>query len=240
MNLAKCWLCNVSIDDSLRHEEHIIPRSLGGRKTVTDFICKKCNNDTGSKWDEPLLESVRALVSIACAGPPGKGRPSQWLMAGGKPINQYPDGRWELAADLPLRLASRIDSREFEIHGQPHLNNIAKEIGDFKGWIENFSSSEVGFDVKAVSSSIRVERKVTDEEIEARHDFLIGDRESVKSILKSILALAYQAEVDSSNCLPLLAYLRGTPRTSLMFYMVCMEETMSFKIVATKHFTAFM
>ncbi len=209
MDSPHCWLCDVPIDESLRDKEHIIPEALGGRRTVTDFICKKCNNDTGSKWDAPLVESMRPLISIACADPHGKGRPSIRQIAGGGMVEQCPDGRWIIAPDRPLRLASRIADREFEVHGHPGFDNRTREVKQFKEWIESFSYLDVGFDVKEISSAIRVEPKVFDGQVEAYHEVVIGDRASVRSMLKSILALAFEAGADSSDCLPLLAYLRG-------------------------------
>ena len=48
-----CWLCDRPLTDS---KEHVFPKGVGGTKTVSGFICKKCNNDTGSQWDKHLLQ----------------------------------------------------------------------------------------------------------------------------------------------------------------------------------------
>ena len=40
----------------------MIPNAIGGRKKVTGFICKPCNSQTGSQWDNEL---VRQLAPIS-------------------------------------------------------------------------------------------------------------------------------------------------------------------------------
>lgn len=51
----KCWLCNGLMT---RSKEHIIPKSIGGRKTITGFVCNSCNNMTGGSWDSELAEAM--------------------------------------------------------------------------------------------------------------------------------------------------------------------------------------
>ena len=49
-----CLLCGDEIVKENNSNEHIIPNAIGGRKTVKGFICKKCNNFYGNKWDADL------------------------------------------------------------------------------------------------------------------------------------------------------------------------------------------
>ena len=48
-----CWLCDGPLTPS---KEHVFPRGIGGTKTVSGFICNKCNNYAGSKWDKHLMK----------------------------------------------------------------------------------------------------------------------------------------------------------------------------------------
>ena len=47
-DLNECWLCHKILT---RTREHIIPESMGGKKTVHGFICRDCNSRTGHDWD---------------------------------------------------------------------------------------------------------------------------------------------------------------------------------------------
>ncbi|MDD9994574.1 MAG: hypothetical protein OXS35_02330 [Dehalococcoidia bacterium] len=48
-----CWLCDEQLTET---KEHIIPESMGGRKTVRGFICRDCNSKTGHDWDVAVAE----------------------------------------------------------------------------------------------------------------------------------------------------------------------------------------
>ena len=219
MDFPHCWLCDVPIGESLRDKEHIIPEALGGKRTVTDFICKKCNNDTGSKWDARLWESVRPLVSIASVGIPGKGHPSQWQMADGRTINKYPDTRWEMAPDRPLRLASRLNDRQVEVIGQPGRSTIKRDVTNFKKHLQQFADLDLGFNIEKALDSLEIKFTETHMEFEVYREFHFGDPQSVKSMLKSILALAFEAGVDRKHCNSILTYLKGeTPAFPYVLY----------------------
>ena len=43
-----CWLCDNRMTKT---DEHIIPKSMGGKKSVRYFICLDCNSRTGRHWD---------------------------------------------------------------------------------------------------------------------------------------------------------------------------------------------
>ena len=49
-----CWLCEEPIAANNAAKEHIIPNSIGGRRTVQNFLCRACNTRTGHNWDNRL------------------------------------------------------------------------------------------------------------------------------------------------------------------------------------------
>ena len=53
MQLKTCWLCDNELTMS---REHIIPQSMGGKRTVRGFICRDCNSRTGHSWDAAVSE----------------------------------------------------------------------------------------------------------------------------------------------------------------------------------------
>ena len=60
-----CWLCETQLTEGNRSLEHVIHKRLGGRRTVNNFLCRRCNNQTGAKWDAPLIESIKPWDFIA-------------------------------------------------------------------------------------------------------------------------------------------------------------------------------
>jgi hypothetical protein len=39
-------------------EEHIFPNAIGGRRVVLGFLCVRCNNSTGHRWDAELARQL--------------------------------------------------------------------------------------------------------------------------------------------------------------------------------------
>ena len=53
-----CALCQTPLTKANRTKEHIIPNAIGGRKKVRNFICKRCNDETGEKWNSALTRQL--------------------------------------------------------------------------------------------------------------------------------------------------------------------------------------
>ena len=53
MRFETCWLCENELTAT---REHIIPESMGGKKTVVGFICRDCNSKTGYNWDAAVAD----------------------------------------------------------------------------------------------------------------------------------------------------------------------------------------
>lgn len=54
----KCSLCDVILTKENNSKEHIIPNAIGGKRKISGFICKNCNNLYGQKWDNCLAEQL--------------------------------------------------------------------------------------------------------------------------------------------------------------------------------------
>ena len=130
-------------------------------------------------------------------------------MPDGRTINKYPDTRWEMAPDRPLRLASRIQDHQVEVIGQPGRTTAKREISEFKSYLKRFSGINFGFDLDKALDSLEINFTKTQTEFEVYHEFHFGDPQSVKSLLKSILALAFEAGVNRTDCDSILSYLKG-------------------------------
>ena len=61
---TKCWLCDVFLTKNSSSKEHIIPKALGGKQTVDNFICRSCNSQTGAEWDASLIAFCKGIEVI--------------------------------------------------------------------------------------------------------------------------------------------------------------------------------
>ena len=63
--MAYCWLCETLLTKENQSQEHIIPKALGGKRIICDFLCHPCNNATGYKWDAALVNVNKPMDFIA-------------------------------------------------------------------------------------------------------------------------------------------------------------------------------
>ncbi len=80
MRLNNCWLCDGQMTNT---REHVIPKSLGGKKTVDGFICRSCNSATGHNWDAAVaaFESWLFHLTQNLSVNPQRGRSIRGKMA---------------------------------------------------------------------------------------------------------------------------------------------------------------
>jgi len=90
--MAKCALCGVMITSENDSQEHVIPRSIGGRKTISGFLCRPCNNRSGQTWDAALAEQLNPLSLLFRIKREGSSIPSQvFNMSDGSQIEYHHD-----------------------------------------------------------------------------------------------------------------------------------------------------
>lgn len=75
----KCALCNVKITAENNTDEHVIPRAIGGRLKVRNFICVSCNNDAGHEWDNKLVAALASFSLMLGIDREGKEVPRQLI-----------------------------------------------------------------------------------------------------------------------------------------------------------------
>jgi HNH endonuclease len=68
--MSTCYYCGVTIDDTNRSREHVIPNGLGGRLVSSDLLCSKHNNETGAAIDEAITNQLGNELSLIEAALP--------------------------------------------------------------------------------------------------------------------------------------------------------------------------
>ena len=61
MKNSECALCGTEISSGNDSKEHVIPNAIGGRKKVSGFICRECNNKSGDNWEVELASQLNPL-----------------------------------------------------------------------------------------------------------------------------------------------------------------------------------
>ncbi len=192
-----CAFCGILLTDNNSSREHIIPNAIGGRKTVQGFICRDCNNETGRTWDSDLAESLKLLcTTLRIKRQRGKNQ-SIDVFSGDKELVMSDDGT--VTYRKPIVHLSDIDGKtsiRVMARNRRELKVIARRICNkypdisFKELIE-----------ESVSSSEELTEPIMGESIDGVR------RPGMCSIIKSCLAMVYQAGYSPACCETARAFL---------------------------------
>ena len=195
---STCVLCEGAVDGESRSAEHIIPKALGGWKTVTGFICRICNNEAGYACDAALSNSLKGWImflEIKRQQPlPRSNRVTH--LTDGTPIRRLPGNRIELAHPVlsdQLANGGSVAARSLE-----ELRQIIQNHNDRR---------DPGIDIESTLANATTDTRYIDELIELE----MGDwgPEEYRSLVKSALALIFRAGRDPGSAEIALAYLTG-------------------------------
>ena len=233
--MARCWLCENDLTESNRSQEHIIPAALGGKQTVDDFLCERCNNTTGSKWDASLIEANKPMDFIA----------SQRDWRESEPRRRY-------------ELGNRANRHEVVTENETHTmyrgggDSVTSFDGqNLKAAIASFSEAQRSQILRGLFRKYaipreqwaRIEQAVSAqaaEEPSRGHSIQTGIALSLPSasraMVKSMLALACRVGVTQEECSQFLADWRANDSSSLGCFpewqVLSMDEKIDVRCVA--------
>ena len=205
--MAVCWFCESQLTEANRSSEHVIHKRLGGRRTVNNFLCRRCNNQTGAKWDAALIESIKPWDYIAFsrdwheADPPPtydlanrsnrhdsvSGKETRTMYRGGGDSVVSMDGR-----ELHIEIASQSEAQTLAI-----LRGIRRKFSiNHDKWeeMEKRASSRL-HKISPESRSIQTQVSI---------DFPVASR----AMVKSMLALACAEGMNREEFQRVLAHWR--------------------------------
>lgn len=194
----QCVLCDTPITSDNTTREHIIPMAIGGRRTVTGFICRACNSKTGQTWDAKLAEQLKFL-SLFLGIRRQKGTvPSMRIPTlGGDEIEMRPNQQLTLAPTFEKTIcgkSTRIDIRARSIH---EMHDRLKDI----------KRRYPTLDLQGMLSDVESHKVYVDDPMTLTVD--CGGPESSRAMVKSTVALAFDAGVDPADCDLAVEYLRN-------------------------------
>lgn len=185
----RCAICDTLITLENDSREHIIPNALGGRRTVSGFICIPCNNTSGHSWDAALAKQLNPFsllfhITRQDGDPPAQVFPT----IGGGAIRVTYDG-----LELP-KPTINTTSHEAGAQIQVSARTMAEAREIVTGLKRRYSEIDVD---AALASAIPTYSYLNDP---VKMDVVIGGPDAGRSIVKSAFALAVANDVDPSDC----------------------------------------
>ena len=185
-----CALCQTPLMKANRTKEHIIPNAIGGRKKVRDFICKRCNDETGEKWDSALTKQLQPFCTMLnIRRERGKNRPLPVETVSGRKLIWNPDGSLTIARP-------KVDKRV--VGDETHISIQAKSMSNFRRVLSGMTRKYPHLNIEKLVSQASSTQEYLQEPVRMSHDF--GDTFIGRSIVKSCLAMAYKAGLTIDEC----------------------------------------
>lgn len=191
-------LCGCRLDDSNQTAEHIIPNAIGGRATLSDFICRGCNSKAGTDWDSALAEQLQALcLFFGITRQRGQTPAMSVTTTTGEDLRINSDGSLTFA-----RPTMEVSFSEDGVR----LNASVRNERELRQMLVGLKRKYPQIDVDG--NLAKAEREAAFPPGLIRHSFALGGEVSGRSLVKSVMAVAKQAGIGFEFCEEGLAYLR--------------------------------
>lgn len=203
--MIRCVICSNTITNGVSDlhrdsAEHVFPNAIGGRKTISGFICNKCNSETGETWDAALAKSMQPFgILFDIERDRGEVPPLRILTTQGERVTLQAGGGMAIA-DPEFRKLQRPD-------GSLEYNIKARTIEEMHRMLEGLKKRHPDLDIEATLAEATTVEKYLDGDIQFTFEF--GGPEGGRSMVKTCLAFAFSKGVGWDQCENATAYLRN-------------------------------
>ena len=192
-----CALCAQPLTDSNASKEHIIPNAIGGRKKVSNFICKNCNSRTGHNWDIELVNQLKPLCTMLNINRDrGSNPPITVETVNGRKLDLNPDGSMTIA-NPEFSKQDIGDKTEYKLR--------ARSMEELKRNLPGLKRKHPHIDIDELMKNATKFREYPEDSLCINLQF--GGPLTGRSVIKSCLALAYESGLNIDDCEQVKSYL---------------------------------
>ena len=203
-----CALCGRWLTEENKSREHVFPNALGGRMTVRNFICVNCNSRTGSDWDNELVRQLHPLCTMLNVNR-ARGRNRQFVVEtlSGRKLVVNPDGSMTTAEPV-FKARERDDRTEVTVR--------ARTMAEMRRMVSGLKKKHPQIDVDELMK--RAERTQEYSREPYAISLNVGGLLAGRSIIKSCLAMVYDAGLTIDDCREAELFLLGEGKPCFGFY----------------------
>ena len=195
----RCWLCERPFDGQNGAKEHLIPKAIGGRRSVQGFVCRACNSSTGARWDAELADQLNHLGHLFEIKRQGKNIPAKKLQTvAGELIEIRPGNRTVIGRPFH-RVTTDSDT--------VRIQDSVRTRGEMRKRLEDLRKDYPQIDVDKEMGKVQDAETYISVPVEITTD--VTGPSADRSIVKSAVALACEAGLKSSDCGIAIEYLRN-------------------------------
>ena len=202
MSDKRCILrCGKVLTSNNVSKEHIIPNAIGGKKFVSGFICDRCNNETGAAWDAELARQLNPIgLYLGIRRTRGKVHPQVFPTSSGGEVQVHPGGRMTIAKPS---FDKTVDGNTTHIRVHARSEQELRKV--MKGLIRKHAPSK-SEDLDDLVAAAQTSPYYSDDMIGI--DLVCQGPKAGRSLVKSAVALTFDAGIDPNTCDLALDYLR--------------------------------
>lgn len=198
---GRCALCDCALTEGNDTDEHIIPNAIGGRKKVRGFICRTCNSVTGSEWDDELAKLLNPLsIHLGIRRQRGKVPSQIFQTAKGQSIRVNSDGSMT-PAKPEVTVTNEEDRTSIRVVA-PSRKELRQALVGLQRKYPQLRDADVDEFMREAKDNLYYSPDPL--KISPEFDIRAG-----RSLVKSTVALVFDADIDTSQCDLALDYLRS-------------------------------
>ena len=217
MKTQHCCLCGDVLHTDNDTAEHIIPNAIGGRRRVVGFICRDCNSRSGERWDAELARQLAPLcVLLGIKRQRGQVAPQTFRTSSGGGVRMNPDGTMILPTLEPqVETEGSTTTVHIEASTRRGFRRMVQRLRRKYPQLRNRELEELVSEAqdKSFYSSDLIEIPGT-----------FGGPEAGRAVVKSALALVFDAGVDPKQCDLALDYLLHEGKEACFGYFYDAEK----------------
>ena len=200
MERQQCCLCGNVLTSDNDTAEHIIPNAIGGRRKVVGFICRDCNSKSGERWDAELARQLAPLsLLLGITRQRGHVAPQTFRTSSGGGVRINPDGKMVRPTVEPqVKTEGSTTTVHIEASTRREFRRMVQGLR--RKYPQLFDR-----DLEELVSEAQDKSFYSSDLIEIPG--LFGGPEGGRAVVKSALALVFDAGVDPKQCDLALDYL---------------------------------
>ncbi|MGO9985691.1 MAG: HNH endonuclease [Rhodomicrobium sp.] len=197
--MLSCAICEEEITAQNDSNEHVILGALGGRLEVSGFICRRCNNTSGNKWDAALASQLHPLIILfGVKRQKGTTPALPIITTAGENLIMNPTGGFNVTPS---------HSEEITPEGTK-LHIAARSQKELKRMLRGFKRKYPKLDIDRALTEAKDTKTYPKGMVQLQNE--LGGEASGRSIVKSVLALTHHAGISINLCGDALHYLRDS------------------------------
>lgn len=175
---------------------------------MSNFLCAACNSTTGAEWDDELVRQLTPLCTMLnVKRARGRNRPFVVETVSDRKLTLNPDGSMTIAK--PLFEAQ-------ELAGETAVKMHARTMRELKGMLSGLKKKHPQIDVNELMKQAEPVREYTGEPYAI--SLSVGGALASRSMVKSCLAMVYDAGLTTDQCEEAEHYLLKGGKPCFGFY----------------------